>query len=98
VDPTAAERLFRHRVLALLSAEGLLSQERIELLLSWRHSGFSAHNAVNVGAGDTAAIERFGRYLLRSPVAVERLTFDSGAGGSGRAPPAAQPSSSSLAS
>lgn len=67
-----AERLFRHRVIALLRNEGLLSEERIELLLSWHNSGFSVHNTVRVAAGDTAGIERLGRYLLRSPVAVER--------------------------
>jgi hypothetical protein len=39
VDEGAAERLFRHKVLALLRRRGLLSQERIELLLSWRRSG-----------------------------------------------------------
>ncbi|MGH9380571.1 MAG: IS91 family transposase, partial [Thermoanaerobaculia bacterium] len=71
-----AERLFQHRVIALLRDQGLLSDERIELLLSWRHSGFSVHNTVRVAAGDTAGIERLGRYLLRSPVAVERLLFD----------------------
>ena len=35
VDEAAAERLFGHKVLALLRGRGLLSQERIELLLSW---------------------------------------------------------------
>ncbi len=68
-----AERLSRHRVLALLRDQGLLSEDRIALLLSWRHSGFSVHNTVRVAAGDTAGIERLGRYLLRSPVAVDRL-------------------------
>ncbi|HVS04243.1 MAG TPA: transposase [Thermoanaerobaculia bacterium] len=62
VDPVAAERLFRHRVLNLLRAEGLLSDERLELLLSWRHSGFSANNAVTVDPGDTVGIERLARY------------------------------------
>jgi hypothetical protein len=36
VDEAAAEKLFRHKVLAFLRRRGLLSQERIELLLSWR--------------------------------------------------------------
>ncbi len=36
VDERAAEELFRHKVLGLLRRRGLLSQERIELLLSWR--------------------------------------------------------------
>ena len=39
VDEAAAVRLFRHKVLALLRGRGLLSKERIELLLSWRQSG-----------------------------------------------------------
>lgn len=63
-------------MIALLRDKGLLSEERIEMLLSWRHSGFSVHNTVRVAAGDTAGIERLGRYLLRSPVAVERLQRD----------------------
>jgi hypothetical protein len=32
---------YSHKVLALLRRRGLLSQERIDLLLSWRRSGFS---------------------------------------------------------
>jgi len=35
VDEGAAEELFRHKVLALLRGRGLLSEERIDLLLSW---------------------------------------------------------------
>jgi hypothetical protein len=43
VDAQAAEQVFRHRVITLLRDEELWTEERIELLLSWRHSGFSAH-------------------------------------------------------
>ena len=38
VDERAAEKLFRHKVLALLRRRRLLTEERIELLLSWRRS------------------------------------------------------------
>jgi len=38
VDEGAAEKLFRHKVLALLRRKGLLSQERIDLLDSWRRT------------------------------------------------------------
>jgi hypothetical protein len=48
VDGKMAERLFRHKVLRLLRREDLLSQERVELLLSWKHSGFSVHNQVRL--------------------------------------------------
>jgi len=37
IDEHAAELLFRHKVIRLLQDEGLLSEERTELLLSWRH-------------------------------------------------------------
>jgi hypothetical protein len=56
VDEGAAERLFRHKVLALLRRRGLLSQERIELLFSWRRSGFSIHNRVYVPPGDSQGL------------------------------------------
>ena len=64
VSTVAAERLFRHKVIAMLRDEGLLTEERIALLRSWRHSGFSAHNAVTVPPGDTGGIERLARYFV----------------------------------
>jgi hypothetical protein len=75
VDEGAAERLFRHKVLALLRGRGLLSQERIELLLSWRRSGFSVHNRVYLPAGDSRGLEALVRYMMRSPVSLSRLRF-----------------------
>jgi ribosomal protein S27E len=56
VDEHAAELLFRHKVLRLLQDEGLLSEERTELLLSWRHTGFSVHTRVRVEPEDTQAL------------------------------------------
>ena len=54
VDTRAAELLFRHKVIAFLTAEDLLDDNRIELLDSWMsgHTGFSAHNALTVQAYD----------------------------------------------
>lgn len=74
----------------MLRDQGLLSEKRIGLLLAWRHSAFSVHNTVRVAVGDTAGIERLGRYLLRSPVAVERLLLDRTTGDP-KAHPAALP-------
>ncbi len=39
VHTATAENLFRPKVLSLLKKKGLLSDQRIELLDSWRHSG-----------------------------------------------------------
>jgi hypothetical protein len=72
----AAALLFRHKVLAVLTREGLLDEERARLLLSWRHSGFSVHTSVTVPPGDGEGLERLARYLLRPPVSLERLHLD----------------------
>jgi hypothetical protein len=76
VDERSAELLFRHKVIHLLQDEGLLSDERTGLLLSWRHTGFSVHNRVRVEPEDGAAVERLARYIMRPPISLERLGWD----------------------
>jgi len=66
-------------VLGLLRGRGLLSQERIELLLSWKRSGFSVHNRVFVHPGDSRDFEALVRDTMRSPVSLPRLRFTPGA-------------------
>ena len=78
VDEAAAEKLFRHKVLALLRRRGLLSQERIELLDSWRRSGFSVHNRVVVHPRDQREFFALVRYMMRPPVSLDRLHFTPG--------------------
>ena len=76
VDEASAELLFRHKVIRLLQVVGLLSEERTELLLSWRHSGFSVHNSVRVEPEDQPAVERLARYIKRPPISLERMAWD----------------------
>ena len=66
VDEAAAERLFRHKVIGLLRRDGLLSQERSDLLNSWRRSGSSVHNRVFVHPRDARS-----RLPLHPPELVE---------------------------
>jgi hypothetical protein len=68
VDEGVAEELFRHKVLTMLRDKGLLRQERIDLLMSWRRSGFSVHNRVQVPAGDGQGLEALARYMMCSPI------------------------------
>jgi hypothetical protein len=78
VSSSAAEQLFRHKVIRLLQRAGLLDEDRTRLLLSWHHSGFSVHNAVTVPAGDGRALEALARYCLRNPVSLTRLRWEPG--------------------
>jgi hypothetical protein len=78
VDEGVAEKLFRHEVLTLLRRRGLLSQERIDLLDSWRRSGFAVHNRVFVHPRDGREFEALVRYMMRPPVSLSRLHFTPG--------------------
>jgi hypothetical protein len=75
IDPHAAELLFRHKIFQLLKTQGLISDERIELLLSWRHTGFSIDNSVTVYPSDEQGLERLARYMIRSPVSLQKLHY-----------------------
>ena len=66
-------------MLGLLRHRGLLSQDRIELLLSWRRSGLSVHNRVFAHPADGRGSEALVRYMMRSPVSLTRLRFTPGA-------------------
>jgi hypothetical protein len=77
IDPVAAEKLFRCKVLRFLMQEGSVTEERAALLLSWHHhTGFSVDFSVKVEPEDERSVERVARYILRSPVSLERMELD----------------------
>ncbi len=78
VDTTPAEELFAHKIFRLLKTKGLLSDERMQLLLSFRHSGFSVDASPTVWPQDSHGLERLGRYLLRCPVSLSRIDWTPG--------------------
>ncbi|MGB6363834.1 MAG: transposase [Thermoanaerobaculia bacterium] len=68
------ERLFQAEVLRILVDKGLIGGETVRNLLTWRHSGFSAHGDVRVKDRQGAA--RLGRYMIRCPLALKRLSWN----------------------
>ena len=69
-DFQQVERLFRAEVLRILLSRNLITEQVVTNLLSWRHSGFSAHGAVCVP--DREGAVRLGRYMIRCPIVLER--------------------------
>ena len=78
IDTTAAEKLFRHKVIHLLKNKALLSDERIEILNRFRRSGFSVDCSVTVWPQDTQGLVRLASYLLRCPVSLSRIHWTPG--------------------
>ncbi len=79
IDNDMAERLFRAKVLVFLQGEGLLSDERAQILMSWNHnSGFSVDDSVRFEPEDRRSMEKVARYIIRPPLSLERLRYPDG--------------------
>ena len=80
IDLYALEHLFRHRVLHMLLRERRIDETVIRKLLGWRHSGFSLHNAVRIGAHDAEGRRAVAEYILRSPFSLEKMQYQARTG------------------
>lgn len=67
---------WRRAVLALFVRQGWLEEDVAASMLSWPHSGFSAHVGLALAATDRASVLRVARYGARAPVAESRLRDD----------------------
>ena len=70
------EELFRAKVIHLLVAQKLLPPERVQILYSWKHSGFNVHAGEIVPPEAQADLEKLAQYILRNPFSVEKMTME----------------------
>jgi hypothetical protein len=79
LEPLA--ELFRHRFLALLRDEKLISESKLRQLLAWTHSGFSLDAGEKpVAPHDVEGRKRLAEYLLRAPFSLEKITWNESTG------------------
>jgi hypothetical protein len=79
IEPLA--ELFRHRFLALLRDEKLISERKLRQLLAWTHSGFSLDAGEKpVAPYDVEGRKRLAEYLLRAPFSLEKITWNESTG------------------
>jgi hypothetical protein len=71
------EELFRAKVVYLLVEQKLLPPERVQVLYSWKHSGFNLHAGEPVPPEAKADLEDLAQYILRNPFSVEKMTLES---------------------
>ncbi|HEV2391728.1 MAG TPA: hypothetical protein VG146_05115 [Verrucomicrobiae bacterium] len=76
----ALEELFRAKVIHLLVQEQLLPPERVQVLYSWKHSGFNVHAGEPVPPEAKSKLEELAQYILRNPFSVEKMTRESPTG------------------
>ncbi len=69
--------LFRARLLTVLLEQGVITQELINMLMSWNHnSGFNVHVRGQIDGADGDTIENIARYMSRAAISVDRVEFN----------------------
>jgi hypothetical protein len=73
IDQERLQSIFADKVLLALLAEGLLSEEDIDNMKSWEHSGFNVFVGDLIDRADQKRLLFAARYLKKSPISNERL-------------------------
>jgi hypothetical protein len=60
-----------------LVGQKFLPAERVQVLYSWKHSGFNVHAGEPVPPEAKADLEDLAQYILRNPFSVEKMTLES---------------------
>ena len=80
IDTRYLCELFMFHTFTMLLREGRITHTFIELILSWKHSGFNVDASTRFHGGDRATAERLARYISKPAIALERLAYDPEAG------------------
>jgi hypothetical protein len=75
-DTNKMTEYFRKVVIKHFVENGYITREQGLNLLSWKHSGFSIDNSVQLLALDNKAREALGQYIARCPVSLQKLLYE----------------------
>jgi len=74
-DEEQLEKLFMHKVLKMMMSLDKIDEDVVERLTSWTHSGFNVHVGDVIVPDNREARERAARYLVKSCVSLEKMTY-----------------------
>ena len=69
------ESIFRHKVFKMLLSKDKITEDLVELLVSWPHSGFNVFSGPRIQPRDEEAMENLARYIIRASFSQERMTY-----------------------
>jgi hypothetical protein len=69
------EEIFRHKVFKMLLSKGKITEDLVNMLMGWRHSGFNVFCGPRIQPGEEEAIENLARYIIRASFSQERMTY-----------------------
>jgi hypothetical protein len=56
------EEIFRHKVFKMLLSKGKITEDLVDMLMKWRHSGFNVFCGSRIQPGHEEAMENLARY------------------------------------
>ena len=75
VDLKPLEELFRAELFKMLKKEGKITDELINKLSNWKHSGFSVDNGVRIKKDDREGREAIVQYMARNVFSTRNITY-----------------------
>jgi hypothetical protein len=69
------EEIFRLRVFKMLLSKGKITEDMVDMVMKWRHSGFNVFCGDRIQPGDDKAMENLARYIVRASFSQERMTY-----------------------
>jgi len=74
-DTSQLTEVFRRRVIKLFMEKDLLQKSFAMKLLSWKYSGFSVDNSVQIPAASQKARVNLSQYIIRHPVSLKKVMY-----------------------
>jgi hypothetical protein len=59
----------------MLLSKGKVTEELIDMLMTWRHSGFNVFCGPRIQPGEQESMENLARYIIRASFSQERMTY-----------------------
>jgi len=69
------ENIFQHKVFKMLLSKGKITEDLIDMLMTWRHSGFNVFCGTRIQPSEQEAMENLARYIIRASFSQERMTY-----------------------
>jgi len=65
----------RHKVFKMLLSKGKITEDLVNMLMSWCHSGFNVFCEPRTHPCDEKAMEKLARYIIRASFSQERISY-----------------------
>jgi len=75
IDTASLEKLFIHKIFKMLLAKGFITEKIIDLISSWRHTGFGVYCGKRINPKDARSTENLARYIIRASFSQERMKY-----------------------